>query len=374
MSRFNPVFGCFLAVFAASCATLQEPKDSLSSNGTVSSSSKPTKTDIILWTAPTSYPQLQNQLKSLADLGYAQLLVERRSALGGEADFKSLVDAAHKTGLKVLSLVDIDAAQGRSETRLIEAFRQTLDGLNQLGVDGYVLRGVGRRSPDFYSKALTSDLAGDKTVIGHVPVDSRSYGKDLAAYEQTDTMKLFDFPLRSSISDAFSIGGSLASLVEVHLIDMHKALPAAKAITFVDDPELRSDPLLASWQLDATDQKLATGYILGRNDGSPLVYGADEGSAKRPWLEGLLRFHNTVQGEPLTIVAAETCLIAFQRGTKGFIGINKCGVEKSFSIDGLYAEGTRFTELERGAELVLSAASSEIRVPPRSFVIFTVRP
>ncbi len=103
--------------------------------------------------------------------------------------------------------------------------------------------------------------------------------------------------------------------------------------------------------LDPTDEHLAYAYILGRDGGLPLIYSDHNESAntypedrdrwfdvfKRDDIKRMIRFHNEVHGQPMTILSESDLVLVFRRGDSGIVAINKGGscTSVEFSTSGL---------------------------------------
>ena len=63
--------------------------------------------------------------------------------------------------------------------------------------------------------------------------------------------------------------------------------------------------------MDPTDEKLAYGYLFGRNGGKPMVYSDHNESGDNRWvgawnrtdIKGMIRFHNAVQGNDMQVLS-----------------------------------------------------------------------
>ncbi len=131
--------------------------------------------------------------------------------------------------------------------------------------------------------------------------------------------------------------------------------------------------------LDPQDEHLAYAFVLGRDGGVPLIYSDHNESAyaadrnrwfdayKRPTLVAMIRFHNAVYGEAMVVFYESDTLLAFRRGDRGIVAINKAATEQwvPFSTWGLTNPG-QYHELIHGHRLTLSGDRFTLYVPPRS--------
>lgn len=130
------------------------------------------------------------------------------------------------------------------------------------------------------------------------------------------SMKAYDFPLAVGLRRAFAPGGDLGSLLNprglwgphsVPFVNHHDLVKNRKGFSIFRIPDLQ-------------DRRLAYAYLLGRGQGTPLVYGAD---LRYPEVKAGLAFHRECAGLPASPVAASHTFVALQRGTSGLMAINK---------------------------------------------------
>jgi alpha-amylase len=190
-------------------------------------------------------------------------------------------------------------------------------------------------------------------------------------------MSAYDFPLFTTLREAFGFGGSLRALVDPAAVG--NALPWHRAVTFVVTHDIPHNDGFRYLLLDPQDEHLAYAYVLGRDGGVPLIYSDHNESGyaedrdrwleayKRPDLVAMLRFHNAVHGAPMAVLHASDTLLIFRRGDRGIVAINKAATEQwaPFSTWGLTNPG-RYQELIHGHALTLSGDRFSLYVPPRT--------
>ena len=188
-------------------------------------------------------------------------------------------------------------------------------------------------------------------------------------------MSAYDFPLFTTIREAFGFGGSLKTLVDPGAYG--NALPWNRAVTFAVTHDIPHNDGFRYNILDPQDEHLAYAYVMGRDGGVPLIY-TDHGESpvdggrwydifKRADVVAMIQFHNTVQGEPMVMLYESDELLVFRRGDRGIVAINKGGSERwlEFSTWGLRNPGT-YRDSIHGHEMELSGDRFTLYVPPRS--------
>ncbi|MGK7913231.1 MAG: alpha-amylase family glycosyl hydrolase [Synechococcus sp.] len=188
-------------------------------------------------------------------------------------------------------------------------------------------------------------------------------------------MSAYDFPLFTTIREAFGFGGSLRLLVDPGAYG--NALPWNRAVTFAVTHDIPHNEGFRYNILDPQDEHLAYAYIFGRDGGVPLIYTDHDESPrdgkrwydiyKRPDVVAMIRFHNAVQGEEMAMLYESDELLIFRRGDRGIVAINKGGSERwvDFSTWGLKNPGT-YRDSIHSHEMTLSGDRFTLYVPPRS--------
>jgi len=190
-----------------------------------------------------------------------------------------------------------------------------------LGADGFRFDAAKHIEPDFFREVLQV-VPSDKFVYGEV------IGQTLQeSNEYTGIFSVTDFHLVSTMSNAFSIGGDLRSLINP--TTSGKALPGVKAVTFAHNHDIAKGQL--GYKLPTPqDTKLANAYILARQEGFPIVYMDD---AKDSITKAGVFFHQKLMGEIQYFRNANEIApgtdnpntLFIERGKKGLAIINKAG-------------------------------------------------
>ena len=195
-----------------------------------------------------------------------------------------------------------------------------------LGADGFRFDAAKHIEPDFFREVLQV-VPPDKFVYGEV------IGQTLAeSNEYTSLFAVTDFHLVSTMSNAFSYGGDLRSLIDP--ASSGKALPGTQAVTFAHNHDIAKGQI--GYQLPTPqDTKLANAYILARQEGFPVVYSDD---AQDAITQAAVFFHREMLGEPqyfrngneIAPGADNPNTLFIERGNQGLAIINKAG--ESFDV------------------------------------------
>ena len=346
------------------------------------------KAGIIYQTFNIRFRDIKTQLPELQKLGYTYIQVSPPqksnpsfewwaryqpidytiidSPLGNEKELKELIDAAHSRKMKIIIDVVLNhmanygdytkalkyprfSPQDFHPKRCIDynnrlsvtkgwincdlpdlktdsphvrkEAKNYLKKLLALGADGFRFDAAKHIEPDFFRDILTV-VPPDKfvygEVIGQTIEESREY---------TEIFLVTDFHLVSTMSNAFSIGGDLRSLIDP--ANSGNALPGAKAVTFAHNHDIAKGQI--GYKLPTLqDTKLANAYILARQEGFPIVYTDDNRDAIT---KAGVFFHQKMMGESqyfrngnqIAPGADNPNLLFIERGNKAIAIINKAG-------------------------------------------------
>ncbi len=219
--------------------------------------------------------------------------------------------------------------------RVIAAQRSYLLALKGIGVDGFRLDAAKHMTPKHMARVFDREVMADTFVFGEIITASGrghvEFHGFLEPYIAQTTHSAYDFPLHSSIRSAFAFGGNLGLLADP--LERGQALPGKRAITFTVNHDIPNNGIFRNWLLDPVDETLAYAYIIGRGEGSPLVYSDHNESNDGRWVDAwkradlaaMNRFNDATEGETMTVLAAAPCHLLISRGNRGLVGINKCG-------------------------------------------------
>ncbi len=351
------------------------------------------KADVIYQAFDMRFRDIKAQLPELQKLGYTYIQVSPPqksnpspkwwaryqpidhkvidSPLGTEKELKELIDAAHSQNIKIIidvvlnhmanydyyvkslnyprfSQKDFHAkrcidynnrasvTQGwincdlpdlkTTSPHVRQEAKNYLKKLLALGADGFRFDAAKHIEPDFFREVLKV-VPPDKFVYGEV------IGQTLEeSNEYTGIFCVTDFHLVGTMSQAFSIGGDLRSLIDPAASG--KALPGVKAVTFAQNHDTVTGQI--GYKLPSPeDTALANAFVLARQEGFPIVYRDD---AKHPITKAGVYFHQKLMGEPqyfrngneIAPGADNPNTLFIERGNKGIAIINKAG--ESFDV------------------------------------------
>jgi len=257
--------------------------------------------------------------------------------------------------------------------------QQYLQALKNLGIKGFRVDAAKHMPNGHMNAVLTPAIKSGVHVFGEIitsgGVGNAEYDLFLGPYLAGTDHGAYDFPLFAQIRSAFSVGGSMSQLVDPGAFG--QALPAARAVTFTVTHDIPNNSGFR-WQImDPTDETLAYAYVLGRNGGVPMVYSDNNESGDNRWvnawnrtdLRAMIRFHNTVQGSDMQVLSHGQCHLLFRRGSRGIVGINKCGsavnVNVSTSNSVLWWNVNYTDALGSGSVVRITAANHAFTLPAR---------
>lgn len=222
---------------------------------------------------------------------------------------------------------------------VIEQQRSYLKALKKMGVMGFRIDAAKHMTLDHLQRVWTEDITENMHIFGEIITDGgaikEEYQLFLQPYLEKTTLGAYDFPLFSTVFEAFQKEGSLVSLIDPYCFG--QALFNFRAITFVITHDIPNNDSFRPLILAEQDEWLGYSYILGRDGGVPLIYTDLNPSNilncdgkprwidlwKDPRMAKMITFHNHVHGEAMIPLIAEKELLVFARGEKGIVIINK---------------------------------------------------
>lgn len=262
--------------------------------------------------------------------------------------------------------------------RVLEQQHLMVDAMIAMGFDGFRVDAIKHITERMIDNLADQPEVQDRFWFGEVLTggdqDERVF---LAPFLRETWISAYDFPLFTTIREAFAPGGSLQALTVPERDG--NALPWNRAVTFVVNHDIPHNDVFRSWLLDRQDEHLAHAYILGRDGGVPLVYSdhdespreEDRGRWRDAWkradLAAMVAFHNEVHGAPMSVLASSDTLFVFRRGDRGIVAINKAGFGQwaEFGTWGLGNPG-RYRDLIHGHVMQMSGDRFGLYVPPRT--------
>lgn len=213
--------------------------------------------------------------------------------------------------------------------------RRYLDMLiREFGVHGFRFDAVKHIEPEFFAE-VCRDLPPESLRYGEYIYQP---GHRMIMEEYLPHMKLFDFLLLTTMTEALSPGGHASMLVAPD--GTGRALRGADAITFVKNHDMVLNQY-GGYVVDESIERLLYAYVLGRDQGTPCVY-VDRHDD--PFVLAAVRFHNLALGKPAIWRIVERDVLGWQRGTDALIVLNKadratgCGPIWTTLEDGVYTD------------------------------------
>lgn len=319
------------------------------------------------WQRQRLFGDLSQPLFTAADFHPAVCITNYSSV--AEVQTGRLCGGAGDTGLPDL----------QGSPRVIAAQRQYVAALIALGVDGFRLDAAKHMTLAHVGAVLDPGLLAGRRVYGEIITGGGRGNVEhdifLVPWLQQTPLSAYDFPLFHRLRSAFGFGGDLSTLLTAQAEG--QAIDPQRAWTFAVNHDLPLNGIFRGLIMDATDETLAWAWLFARGEGTPLLYSDNNESGdgrwrdlyRRPDIAAMLAFHNTMAGEPMAMVSSSACHLLFRRGTRGLVGINKCGEPRALSVDvdahALRAPG-QFREALTGAVMTLRGGDVTVTLPPRS--------
>ncbi|MCG9626871.1 alpha-amylase family protein [Vibrio mediterranei] len=238
----------------------------------------------------------------------------------------------------------------RTSSHVIKQQQAYLLAMKNLGVRGFRIDAAKHLTIEHIKQVFTKEITQDMHVFGEIITDGgateEEYELFLQPYLKETRLAAYDFPLFKTVYEALeSKSGSLTALIDPYCFG--QALTNERSITFAVTHDIPNNEVFSNLVMSETNEWLATVYILTRDGGVPLIYSDLDPSGikntnKEPrWVEGwrdqklshVIRFCHAVHGEPFELLEANDDLLAFKRGRKGIVLINKSTRAKSINVD-----------------------------------------
>lgn len=257
-----------------------------------------------------------------------------------------------------------------------QAYLQALKGL---GVTGFRIDAAKHMSTSQINAVLTPAIRSGVHVFGEIITGGGAgeleYDRFLKPYLDGTDHGAYDFPLFAQIRAAFAYGGSMNRLVNPAAYG--QALPGSRAITFTITHDIPNNAGFRYQIMDPTDEQLAYAYVLGRDGGVPLLYSDHNESGDNRWVNAyrrsdlvqMIRFHNANQGNDMQVLSYSDCHILFRRGSRGIVGINKCGSTVHTTVGMNHSVlwwNTDYRDVLSGHITRITSASHTFSLPPRT--------
>ncbi|MCG6201272.1 carbohydrate-binding module family 20 domain-containing protein [Psychromonas antarctica] len=255
--------------------------------------------------------------------------------------------------------------------------RSYLQAIKNMGVKGFRIDAAKHMTTWHINQVFTDSIKQDMYLFAEIITGAGSgnidYDTFLEPYLRETTHSAYDFPLLKTLRDAFSSNGSLTALANPK--SWGGAIDGMRALTFTITHDIPSNDGFRYQIMSETNEHLAYAYILGRQEGVPMVFsdatGVDNGrwvnDYKQDNLKAMVKFHNSVQGADEEVLYSDQCALVFRRGQAGLVGINKCGYNKDINIDasGL-KQSASYADVFTGASFEVNSNSYTINIPASS--------
>ena len=253
--------------------------------------------------------------------------------------------------------------------------------LQDLGVRAFRLDALKHMHPAFIEDLFSDHAIASRTdfVYGEV-IAARANDPSLEVYRHIGILDFMDFPLTRTLIDAFSYGGSLSVLENVSGTD--RALDQLHSVSFVTNHDVWGNEGGLGYRFsDFRDELLAHAYVLGRQEGIAYVYSEyDDGPSRRyrgigedyvrfharDDISRMLAFRTQLLGEPTLPKWRSPTRLAFARGQRGLVAINKG--ERSWNV-GAMQSGLRdgdYLDVLSGQGFAVVGGSIQGTVPART--------
>lgn len=261
---------------------------------------------------------------------------------------------------------------------VIDQQRTYLQALKNLGVKGFRVDAAKHMTNWHINQIFTSSIKSGMHVFGEVitggGTSTSEYQKFLGPYLNDTDHDAYDFPLLNAMRNALKPGGWMSSLENPQASG--NALAGHRAVTMPITHDIPTNDGFRYLIMDPTDEHLAYAYVLGRKDGAPMVFSDKTGTDNNRWVDdyrqgdikSMVFFHNRVQGQGQEGVWADQCVLAFQRGKEGLVGINKCGEERWIKLNtgGKYYWYRSYRDALTGDTFSIDSSVKWVRIPGRS--------
>jgi alpha-amylase len=263
--------------------------------------------------------------------------------------------------------------------RVLDAQRSYLRALRALGATGFRVDAAKHMDLAHLGAVFTADVREGATVYGEIITGggegNAEYRLYLQPYLAGTDHAAYDFPLFHATRNALSFGARLDALADAP--SRGQALPGGRAITFAVNHDIPLNGIFRGLILDPVDETLAWAWVIGRGEGTPLLYSDHDESGDRRWVDlwrrpdiaAMVGFHNATRRADYALLSAGACHLLFRRGDVGLVGINKCAEPQTLTLSagqlGLKPLRT-YREVIAGGSLTPGSDGDRVVLPPRA--------
>lgn len=223
---------------------------------------------------------------------------------------------------------------------VLQVAKEYLVRLQDLGVRAFRFDAAKHMHPAFLFDLLTDpEIVGRMDFVYGEIIANRVSDQTLALYRHIPTLDFMDFPLTRSLIDSFSFGGNLGSLEGIAGTD--RGLDGLSSVSFVTNHDVWGNEGGLGYRFPSyQDELLAHMYVVGRGEGIAYVYSEyDDGPSRayrqtgqdyvkfhrRNEIKGMMAFRTRMLRESTLPKWRDDIHLAFARGTRGLVAINKGG-------------------------------------------------
>lgn len=256
--------------------------------------------------------------------------------------------------------------------------RSYLQALKNMGVTGFRIDAAKHMTTWHINQVFTESIKDGMYLFGEIitggGAGNADYDTFLEPYLRETSHSAYDFPLLKTLRDAFDSNGSLNALADPK--SWGGAIDGMRALTFTITHDIPTNDGFRYQIMSETNEHLAYAYIIGRQEGAPMVLSDNTGVDNGRWvddykqdnLKAMVKFHNGVQGAGEEVLYSDSCAIVFRRDQKGLVGINKCGYDKNISIntDGKLDWSKNYVDVFTASSFKVNSSNYTINVPASS--------
>ncbi|MPW27492.1 alpha-amylase [Agarivorans sp. B2Z047] len=249
--------------------------------------------------------------------------------------------------------------------------------IKNMGVTGFRIDAAKHMTTWHINQVFDANIKQDMYLFGEIitgaGAGNADYDTFLEPYLRETSHSAYDFPLLKTLRDAFDVDGSLEALANPK--SWGGAIDGIRALTFTITHDIPSNDGFRYQIMSEANEHLAYAYIMGRQEGVPMVFsdatGVDNGrwvnDYKQDNLKAMVKFHNGVQGADEEVLYTDQCAIVLRRGDAGVMGINKCGYAKDISINASNLNSAKnYVDVFSGSSFKVNSSYHTVNVPAGS--------
>ncbi|WP_354625355.1 carbohydrate-binding module family 20 domain-containing protein [Psychromonas sp. MME2] len=255
-----------------------------------------------------------------------------------------------------------------------EMQRNYLQALKDMGVTGFRIDAAKHMTAWHMNEVFTDSIKQGMYLFGEIITGGGSGNADydtfLEPYLRDTSHSAYDFPLLKTLRDVFDGYSGIDALADPK--SWGGAIDGMRALTFTITHDIPTNDGFRYQIMPETAEHLAYAYIMGRQEGVPMVLsdttGVDNGrwvnDYKQANIKAMVKFHNGVQGKGQEVLYADQCALIFRRDQAGLVGINKCGYDKTITINSSQLDTTKkYVDVFTGSNFQVNSSSYTLNIP-----------